>query len=263
MAARQHGERQQHEREKLDVGAARPQIERDQGAGVDGRDQQEAPLLADGQRDDRDQSDHSERHQDQAVIEGNAQHIRQEPEGDADQDRERVVGKVMQGGVGAGCQVPTEGGHRGVGPVHAVDRLAPEQAVDGGLQLEQPVVLHRQADAGALQDADQGRTHRRQQAQQRDAPQLEPPVTAARAQQEKDGKQSGGARQGEPDAVALAQHPEQHDLQSAEDAEVPNGRRQPGGGPGQRRPKSTGRRGGASHDDGVTPSVRNPFSRSL
>ncbi|TMD24761.1 MAG: hypothetical protein E6J07_00910 [Chloroflexi bacterium] len=94
-------------------------------------------------------------------------------------------------------------------------------------------MLHRQADARALQDADQRRTHRGQQAQQRDAPELQPPVTRARPQQQEEGKQSDGAGQGEPDPVALAQHPEQHDLQSAEDAEVPDGSGQPGGGPGQ------------------------------
>ena len=212
MAAREQGEGQQHDREKLDVGAARPQVERDHRAGVDGRDQQEAALRTDGQRDDRDQSDDAKGHQDEAIVEGNAECVGQEAERNAGENRERVVSQVMQSGVGAGCQVPAERGHRGVGPVHAVDRLPLEQAVNCGLQLEQPVVLHRQADVRALQDADQRRTHGGQQAQQRDAPQLQPPETRARPEQQQEGKQCGGTGDREPDAIAPAQHPEQHDL---------------------------------------------------
>ena len=204
MATREQREGEKHNREKLDVGAARPQVERDHRAGVDGRDQQEAAFRTDGQRDDRDQSNDAKGDQDEAIVEGNAECVGQKAEGDAGENRERVVGQVMQGGVGAGCQVPAERGHRGVGPVHAIDRLPLEQAVDGGLQLEQPIVLHGQADARALQDADQGRTDCGQHAQQRDAPQLEAPLTCAGAQEEQEGKQRGGAGDGEPDPVALA-----------------------------------------------------------
>ena len=52
-------------------------------------------------------------------------------------------------------------------------------------------------------------------------------------------------------------------LKAAKHDEVDGRGSQPGGDPGQRYPKSTGRRWCASHDDGVTMSVRNPFSGAL
>ena len=161
------------------------------------------------------------------------------------------------------CQLPADIRHRRVRPVDAVDWLALQDAVDGGLELEQAVVLHRQADPRPLDDRDQRRSDRSHDPQPSDAEQLEPPPAGGPDEQCQQAQPAHRASQRRPEADVLAEHPEEQHLETAEDGEVGNGGGQPGGDPGQRRPKSTGRRWGASHDDGVTPSVRNPFSRPL
>jgi len=212
---------------------------------------------------DGQQADQREADQNDPVVEGQTEGAAQQPEWNPDQDGERKVRHMVQRRVAIGRQIPWQPGHRRGGPVDAVDGLSVQESVNGRLDLEQAVVFHRQAERRPLDHGDQRRSDGGQGAQHRGHAELESPTPLDPHDQPEQCQDTPGADRGDPRADVGTQGPEQQDLQPPEHGDVGKRGGQPGGDPGQRYRRSTGRRSSASHDDGVTTSARNPFSEAL
>ena len=169
----------------------------------------------------------------------------------------------MERRVAAARQIPGQPGHRCARPVDPIDRLAAEDPVDRRLDLEHAVVLHGQTDPWSLDYGGQGGSDRSERAKRRDAPEPQPLGPPLERDQRQHGEQARAADHRQCGSEVSAQHPQHRQLEAAEHREIDRRGGQPGGDPGQREPRFTGRRACASHDDGVTTSVRNPFSGAL
>ncbi len=198
MAARHEGEAEHDDRQELDVGAARPEVEGDQRTDKDRGDHHEATWRRDRQDHDGEQAQQGERHQHHAVIEGQVQGARDQPEWHADQHGQGEIRQVMQRRVGTRGEIPRELGHRCAGPVDAVDGLPAEESVDRRLDLEQPVMLHREAKARPLGHGVEGRSDRRERAQRRDRTELEPPALLDQGEGQEQGDETRRADGGHP-----------------------------------------------------------------